>query len=234
MRGFRKVRTIALIFMLIVFIWQAEFAYPYDISHLRVPMDRERLEDFFVPNFEKSLELRRAIRHDIGNIRNVIHVILYSEDSHSEGFNRTKEDLLLCLKKLFDILESPDNPDWESGFNKSFNEFMDTFDDDTLNILYKELDKERVSDLNDFISAMKLFYKSFVGDDPVKSVDLENLFKIVGAREADFAFIAFDFKGQKKARHVIVKEGEIYRAFVNLVRNAAEAIIRKKNEIYYS
>ena len=201
-----------------------------------IGINKERMnvtEDFFVPDSAKGLELRKTMRHDIAGINEAIKWILYSEEAHSEDFNKAEESLFLYIGKLYEILENYNNINWESDFKNAFNEFLNNLNDDVVKILCKELNERRSSDLKDFISGMKLFYKSFVGNDPIKDVDLENLFKIVKVKEVAFDFIIFNFKSQETAKHIIGKEGEIYRAFLNLVRNGVEAIQRKMNEIGY-
>jgi signal transduction histidine kinase len=140
---------------------------------------------------------------------------------------------MLYIGKLYEILENGNNVNWKSDFENTFNELIDNFNDDLLKILCKELDERKSSYLKDLIAGMMFFYKSFVGNDTIKDVDLENLFKIAKLNEAQFSFIIFNFKSQKTAKHIIGKEGEIYRAFLNLVRNGVEAIQRKKNEMNY-
>ena len=234
----RKMHNITVIFIIVINVTSSQLTYASENLCLRMPIriDKERMsvaEDFFVPGSAKSLELRKTMLHDIKNISEVINKLLYDEKVHSEDFNKAKNSLFLYIGKLYEILDSYNNVNWESYFKNTFNEFISNFNDNIVKILCKELDEERSNDLKDFIAGMKFFYKSFVGNDPIKDVDLENLFKIVKVNEADFPFIIFNFKSQETAKHIIGKEGEIYRAFLNLVRNGVEAIERKTEEIGY-
>ena len=224
--------------MIGISVASSQLTYASEGLCLRMPIgiNKERMnvtEDFFVPDSAKGLELRKTMRHDIAGINEAIKWILYSEEAHSEDFNKAEESLFLYIGKLYEILENYNNINWESDFKNAFNEFLNNLNDDVVKILCKELNERRSSDLKDFIAGMKLFYKSFVGNDPIKDVDLENLFKIVKVKEVAFDFIIFNFKSQETAKHIIGKEGEIYRAFLNLVRNGVEAIQRKMNEIGY-
>ena len=234
----RKMHNITVIFIIVINVTSSQLTYASENLCLRMPIriDKERMsvaEDFFVPGSAKSLELRKTMLHDIKNISEVINKLLYDEKVHSEDFNKAKNSLFLYIGKLYEILDSYNNVNWESYFKNTFNEFISNFNDNIVKILCKELDEERSNDLKDFIAGMKFFYKSFVGNDPIKDVDLENLFKIVKVNEADFPFIIFNFKSQETAKHIIGKEGEIYRSFLNLVRNGVEAIERKTEEIGY-
>ena len=233
-----KIINIALIFMIVISAASSQLTYADERLCLRGPIEinKERMnvaEDFFVPDSTKALELRRTMLHDIKNISEVINKLLYDEKVHSEDFNKVKNSLFLYIGKLYEILENYNNINWELDFKNTFNEFINDFDDDVIKILCKELDKIRSSDLKDFIAGIKLFYKSFVGNDPIKDVDLENLFEIVKTNEARFPYIIFNFKSQETAKHIIGREGETYRAFLNLVRNGVEAIERKMEEIGY-
>ena len=219
-------------------IASSQLTYASEGLCLRAPMgiNKERmaaLEDFFVPDSPKGVELRKTMRHDIGNISAAIGWLLYSEEAYPEDFNKAKESISLYIGKLYEILENYDNANWESDFKNTFNEFINNFNDDVVKILCKELDERRSSDLKDFITGMKFFYKSFVGNDPIKDVNLEDLFRIAKANEAPFHFIIFNFKSQETAKYIIGREGEIYRVFLNLVRNGVEAIKRKMHETGY-
>lgn len=188
-------------------------------------------EDFFVPDTD-SLELRQTILHDMGQSSAGISVIFYDDKAHSEDFNKAKESLFLYIGKLFEILKDYNNVNWESDFKNTFNKFMNNFNGDAVKILCKEMDEGRSNDLKNIIAEKRFFYESFVGNDPIKDVDLENLFKII-KRKTNSSYVIFNFKSQETAKHIIGKEGEIYRAFLNLVRNGAEALERKRAEISY-
>jgi hypothetical protein len=167
MRKPHKTTNIALIFIVIASAVFLQLAYASEAVFLRVPMggvSEKRIndaEDFFVPDSAKGLELRKTMRHDMGNISSVVGILLYDKKAHSEDFNKAKKSLFLYIEKLYEILENYNNVNWESDFKNTFNEFMNNFNDDVVNILRKEMDERRTADLKDFIHGIKLFYKSF-------------------------------------------------------------------------
>jgi signal transduction histidine kinase len=128
-----------------------------------------------------------------------------------------------------------DDTDWKAHFKKVFNKFIDDITDAKIKILCDELSEDHSVSLKNCVTSMTLFYRSFVGNDPVKDIDLEKLFQLVKSVELDGGhnFIAANFKIKEDAGHVIGREGEIYRAFINLVHNSVDAILNERDKIGY-
>jgi hypothetical protein len=243
MKKINKIVNIALIFMILISVAFLQLAYASERLCLRVPIGvsearTKNAEDSYTRSRgDESVELRKAIRHDMGNYGRIFSwaiADITKGKTHSRKFYSAKKKITAYLNKIFDILEYGDNVNWEADFRNVYNEFADNVDE-LVKILFKEMHGKNTMRFQYSIEAMKLSLKSFVGNDEIKDVDLENLFKIVETMEASSFWIKenkLNFKSQETAKHIIGKEGEIYRAFLNLVRNSSEAIRRSIDEEY--
>lgn len=190
------------------------------------PRSKASDEHFFVPDSGKGINLRQAMRHDMGNINGIFDWILNDNKIHSKKFKKIKRNLFRHIDNLYKILQNEKNPNWESDFKIAFKKFTDDIDLIS-QVLSKEIGESRNRLLKNAIGAMILFYKSFADNDPIVDIDLEKIFNIIRTQEINPDRFIFNFSGPQTSCHAVGKEGEIYRAFLNLVRNGVEAIKRK-------
>ncbi|MDP2921735.1 MAG: ATP-binding protein [Candidatus Omnitrophota bacterium] len=187
---------------------------------------------FFVPDGSPGIDLKRAIRHDMRNIYTQLYFMLELEGRYSKEFNEAKKALFSIINKLGDSIDSDkEGIEWEEAFRKTFAEFKNTITDDFVSVLCQELDYKRSNELRITIDYLRLFYKSFIGQDITKNVDLERIFEIIRYTEVNSHFYTLHFDCEEESRYIFAREGEIFRAFLNLIRNAVEAMERDRNKI---
>ena len=213
-------------------------AIPRKIQDVEMRPSQTPRDTFFLPAASPQIELIRTIRHDMGGIISGLgwmFLLLEDEGPKSEEFNQAKKKLKAGLSDIYDLLDNNvENENWHALFSQAFNSFQETIEQErTIEVLCEEIHDENAEDLRNSMDSLRLFYKSFVSEDPIQKVDLARLFQVIYHAEVDHMsdFYSLEVQCEEGSEIVLAQEGGLYRALLNVVRNALDAMEKQRSEM---
>jgi len=225
MKRLNKISNIALIFLVIGIFLEVALCYA-----LRVPIGSLETKEHYSNSITQS---RKAIRHDFGNFYALFNNMFLSNQKKSQDFEDARKLLLKKINTIAFLLEKESVVSWQEPFEKLMTAFKESFikNDKIINILCKELDKNKGENLKNSIRGIWLSYKGFCLSDEVKAINLRELFGIINSLEImGYRYCTLIFEQEEGIGNIFYKEGAIFRTLLNLVRNARESIFNKRDD----